>query len=63
MTTKLVDDDQVSVWQAEGVVMELLDCGAAEASLLLRWWALIQKRGVVETAAAVLSEVSQLVDP
>jgi hypothetical protein len=24
MTTKLADDHQVSVWQAEGVVMELL---------------------------------------
>ena len=63
MTTKLADDDQVSVWQAEGVVMELLGCGAAEAALLLRWRALIQKRGVVEAAAAVLSEVSQFVDP
>ncbi len=63
MTTTLADDDQVSVWQAEGVVMELLGCGAAEAALLLRLRALIQKRGVLETAAVVLSEVSQFVDP
>lgn len=59
---KLADDDQVAVWQAEGVLMELLGCEVAEAALLLRWRALIQRRGVFEAAAAVLSEVSQFVN-
>ena len=58
MTTKLADEDQVAVWQAEGVVMELLGCDAAVASLLLRCRAVIQKRRVFEVAAAVLSEVT-----
>lgn len=56
---RLVDDDQVTVWQAEGVLMELLGCELAEAALLLRWRALIQGRGVFEAAVAVLSEVSR----
>ena len=51
----LAQDDQEAVWQAEGVLMELLSCESVEAALLLRWRARAEKRSVVETAAAVLS--------
>lgn len=51
---KLTDEDQEAIWQAEGILMELLDCRANEASMWLRWRARVEARSVVEAAAAVI---------
>ena len=55
-TPTLTDDEQVVVWQAQGVLMELLGCEGAEAVLLLHWRALSEGRSVADSAYAVLSE-------
>ena len=51
---KLTDDDQIAVWQAEGVLMELSGCGVVEAALLLRWRALVQNMSLIDAARGVL---------
>jgi hypothetical protein len=48
-------DDQELVWQAEGVVMEVLCCGARAAGVVLRLRAHADERGLVEVAADVLA--------
>lgn len=52
---KLADaEDQEAIWQAEGILMELLHCGANEASIWLCWRARVEARSMVEAAAAVI---------
>jgi ANTAR domain len=59
MSPKLATDDQVVVWQAEGVLMEVLGCGPVEAAGVVRWRARAERRSVVETAAAVLGRTAE----
>jgi AmiR/NasT family two-component response regulator len=49
-STKLAEDEQEAVWQAQGILMELLGCEPDEAGVWLRWRARIDKRTVVEAA-------------
>jgi AmiR/NasT family two-component response regulator len=48
-------DDQEVVWQAEGVLMEVLGCGARAAGAVLRLLAHADERSLVEVAADVLA--------
>jgi AmiR/NasT family two-component response regulator len=58
----LTHDEQVVIWQAQGVLMESFGCELAEAALLLRQRALSERRSVADTASGVVSGVVQLGD-
>jgi AmiR/NasT family two-component response regulator len=47
--------DQETVWQAEGILMELLGCDPDEAGVWLRWRARIDKETVVEAAVELVT--------
>lgn len=54
-SAKLAEDDQETVWQAQGILMELLGCEPEEAGVWLRWRARIEKRTVVEAAVELVT--------
>jgi hypothetical protein len=54
------DEDVITVWQAEGVIMERLRIDAETASQYLRLLALRHGRTVGATAAAILADRSSL---
>lgn len=58
----LTANEQVVVWQAQGVLMESFGCEPAEAELLLRQRALSEGRSVADAASGVLSGVVRLGD-
>ena len=47
--------DQVSVWQAQGILMEILGCSAKEAADLIHTRSLINGRRPIDTADAIVS--------
>ena len=54
-SAKPADDNQETVWQAQGVLMELLGCEPDEADVWLRWRARVDKRTVVEAAVQLVT--------
>ncbi len=56
MTQPPEDGNRVVIWQAQGILMELLGYEPVEADLWLRWRARIDKRTVVEAAIQLVTE-------
>jgi hypothetical protein len=52
---QLAHDDQEVVWQAEGVLMEVLGCGPRAAGAVLRLLTHVDERSLVEVAVDVVS--------
>ena len=49
------DPDQETVWQPQGILMELLGCEPDEADVWLRSQARVDRRSVVETAMQLVT--------
>jgi hypothetical protein len=47
-------DHQAVVWQAQGVLMELLGCEPEQADLWLRWRARVDARSTLEVAELIV---------
>jgi AmiR/NasT family two-component response regulator len=55
-TLRLVDrHDPVPVWQAQGILMEVLGCSASEAAELIRARSVFNGRRTIDTAEAIVS--------
>ena len=46
--------DEVSVWHAQGIVMEVFGCELSEAAEIIRWRAVVDGRTPVETADGIV---------
>jgi hypothetical protein len=60
-SAKPAESDQETVWQAEGILMELLGCEPDEARVWLRWRARIDKQTVVEAAVELVTRTDQTI--
>ena len=59
MTSARSDEDgQEAIWQAQGILMELLGCEPDEAEVWLRWRARLDRRTVVEAAVEIVTRGS-----